>query len=300
MNLSDKMSYLNGMVDGMELDSTTKEGKVLSQLLEVLQETVLYVTDLQDQVDELTELCESLDEDLGDVEDAVFGDEEDDEDEADEFEDDDDDYDDDDYDYNSNGRDSKKKKRNDKQDPDSKKSKKKKRRGLPNVGKPVANIAKTGINATKKLVGTILRAATLILIALIILTLLKAFLSNAGSYGKILLLGQTKDTTLIAYLAVGAVLVGYELLNFFWAASRTRARSRHNNRLDTGRGLLSFVIIYAGSYLAAMFSHLIPSSPSWLTGVQGGLSIYGGLKATLLPLCIAGVVSCVVRKIIVR
>lgn len=214
----------------------------------------------------------------------------------------DDDYDDDydDYDYNNNGRDSKKKKRNDKQDPDSKKSKKKKRRGLPNVGKPVANIAKTGINATKKLVGTILRAATLILIALIILTLLKAFLSNAGSYGKILLLGQTKDTTLIAYLAVGAVLVGYELLNFFWAASRTRARSRHNNRLDTGRGLLSFVIIYAGSYLAAMFSHLIPSSPSWLTGVQGGLSIYGGLKATLLPLCIAGVVSCVVRKIIVR
>ena len=156
--------------------------------------------------------------------------------------DDDDDYDDDYYDddYNSNGRDSKKKKRNDKQDPDSKKSKKKKRRGLPNVGKPVANIAKTGINATKKLVGTILRAATLILIALIILILLKAFLSNAGSYGKILLLGQTKDTTLIAYLAVGAVLVGYELLNFFWAASRTRARSRHNNRLDTGRGLLSY------------------------------------------------------------
>ena len=231
-------------------------------------------------------------------------DDDDDDDYDDNYDNDDDDDDDDNYydddDYNSNGRDSKKKKRNDKQDPDSKKSKKKKRRGLPNVGKPVANIAKTGINATKKLVGTILRAATLILIALIILILLKTFLSNAGSYGKILLLGQTKDTTLIAYLAVGAVLVGYELLNFFWAASRTRARSRHNNRLDTGRGLLSFVIIYAGSYLAAMFSHLIPSSPSWLTGVQGGLSIYGGLKATLLPLCIAGVVSCVVRKIIVR
>lgn len=218
--------------------------------------------------------------------------------------DDDDDYDDDydydDYDYNNNGRDSKKKKRNDKPDPDSKKSKKKKRRGLPNVGKPVANIAKTGINATKKLVGTILRAATLILIAIIILLLLKTFLTHAGTYGKILLLGQTKDATLIAYLAVGGVLIGYELLNFFWAASRTRARSRSNNRLDTGRGLLSFVIIYAGSYLAAMFSHLIPSSPSWLTGVQDGLSIYGGLKATLLPLCIAGVVSCVVRKIIVR
>ena len=213
-----------------------------------------------------------------------------------------DDYDDDDYDddYRNNNKYSKKKKRNNKQDPDSQKSKKKKRRGLPNVGKPVANVAKTGMNATKKLVGTVLRAATLILIAIIILLLLKTFLTHAGTYGKILLLGQTKDTTLIAYLAVGAVLVGYELINFFWAASRTRARSRNNNRLDTGRGLLSFVVIYAGSYLAATFSHLLPGSPSWLTGVQGGLSIYGDLRATLLPLCVAGIISCVVRKIIVR
>ena len=216
--------------------------------------------------------------------------------------DDDNDYDDDydDYDYNNNGRDSKKKKRNDKQDPDSKNSKKKKHRGLPNVGKPVANIAKTGINATKKLVGTILRAATLILIAIIILLLLKTFLTHAGTYGKILLLGQTKDTTLIAYLAVGGVLIGYELVNFFWAASRTRARSRNNNRLDTGRGLVSFIIIYASACLGAMFSHLIPASPSWLTGVQGAISLYGGLKSTLLPLCAAGVISCIVRKIVVR
>lgn len=77
MNLGDKMSYLRGMIDGMELDlTTTKEGKVLAQLLEVMQETVLYVTDLQDQVDELTELCESLDEDLGDVEAEIFGEDE--------------------------------------------------------------------------------------------------------------------------------------------------------------------------------------------------------------------------------
>lgn len=163
-------------------------------------------------------------------------------DDYDDYDDDDDDDYDDDYNYNSNGRDSKKKKRNDKQDPDSKKSKKKKRRGLPNVGKPVANIAKTGINATKKLVGTILRAATLILIALIILTLLKAFLSNAGSYGKILLLGQTKDTTLIAYLAVGAVLVGYELLNFLLGCQPHTRQKQAHNRLDTGRR--AFVLCY--------------------------------------------------------
>lgn len=220
-------------------------------------------------------------------------------------------YDDNDYDdsrnkrtkrgdKNSKSKNSKSKKHQSRQDPDSKNSKKKKHRGLPNVGKPVANIAKTGIKATKKLVGTVLRAATLILIAIIILLLLKTFLTHAGTYGKILLLGQTKDTTLIAYLAVGGVLIGYELVNFFWAASRTRARSRNNNRLDTGRGLVSFIIIYAGACLGAMFSHLIPASPSWLTGVQGAISLYGGLKSTLLPLCAAGVISCIVRKIVVR
>ena len=81
MNLTDKMAYLRGMVDGMELDlTTTKEGKVLGQLLDVMQEMTAYVTDLQTQVDELTEVCDLFDQDLGDLEDIVY-DEDDDDDE---------------------------------------------------------------------------------------------------------------------------------------------------------------------------------------------------------------------------
>ncbi|MFR0950294.1 MAG: CD1247 N-terminal domain-containing protein [Ruminococcus callidus] len=73
MNLTDKMAYLRGMVDGMELDlTTTKEGKVLGQLLDVMQEMTAYVTDLQTQVDELTEVCDLFDQDLGDLEDIVY------------------------------------------------------------------------------------------------------------------------------------------------------------------------------------------------------------------------------------
>lgn len=79
MNLTDKMAYLRGMVDGMELDlTTTKEGKVLAQLLDVMQELTAYVGDLQSQVDELTEVCDTLDQDLGDIEDLLYEDEEDD------------------------------------------------------------------------------------------------------------------------------------------------------------------------------------------------------------------------------
>ena len=96
MNLTDKMSYLRGMVDGMELDLTnTKEGKVLGKLLDVMQEMTAYVVDLQTQVDELTEVCDLFDQDLGDLEDIVYDDDDDDEpycccDDDDDFDDEDD------------------------------------------------------------------------------------------------------------------------------------------------------------------------------------------------------------------
>ena len=72
MKLTEKMSYLKGLIDGLEIDTSTKEGKVLVQMSDVMSELVLYVDDLQSQVDELTELCDILDEDLGQVEDDFY------------------------------------------------------------------------------------------------------------------------------------------------------------------------------------------------------------------------------------
>ncbi|MGN0583828.1 MAG: CD1247 N-terminal domain-containing protein [Ruminococcus sp.] len=88
MKLSEKMSYLKGLAAGLEIDVTTKEGRILSEMMEVLETAVMYIDDLQDQVDELTELCEDLDEDLGEVEEFLL-----DEDEDFDGEDDDEDYD---------------------------------------------------------------------------------------------------------------------------------------------------------------------------------------------------------------
>ena len=90
MKLTEKMSYLQGLIDGLEIDTTTKEGKALTQMSEVMSELVLYVEDLRSQVDELTELCDILDEDLGQVEDDFYDDGCDD---CGECFDDDDDYD---------------------------------------------------------------------------------------------------------------------------------------------------------------------------------------------------------------
>lgn len=95
MKLTEKMSYLQGLIDGLEIDESTKEGKALVKMSEVMSELVLYVEDLQSQVDELTELCDILDEDLGSVEEDLYGDDED----FDECDECDEDWDDDDDDY---------------------------------------------------------------------------------------------------------------------------------------------------------------------------------------------------------
>ena len=90
MKLTEKIAYMKGLLDGMELDGSTKEGKAILQMAEVMEEMGVYIDDLQSQVDELTELCDLLDHDLGDVESDLYCDDDD-----DDFGDDDDDEDDD-------------------------------------------------------------------------------------------------------------------------------------------------------------------------------------------------------------
>lgn len=94
MKLTEKMSYLKGYIDGIDLDTSSKEGKILANVVDVMHDMVAYIEDLQGQVDELTELCEILDEDLGCVEDDFY-----DEEDFDDDEDDDEDYDFDDDDF---------------------------------------------------------------------------------------------------------------------------------------------------------------------------------------------------------
>lgn len=72
MNLSEKMSYLQGLLAGLDIDTSTKEGKLLVQVIEVMTEMVESVDDLQSQVDELTELCDIIDEDLGSLEEDYY------------------------------------------------------------------------------------------------------------------------------------------------------------------------------------------------------------------------------------
>ena len=89
MSMMEKAMYLKGLCDGLEPDTTTKEGKLIAALLDMVTEMAAEMDDMQAEICELKDYCEELDEDLGDVEEVLLDLDDDDEDD-DDFDDDDD------------------------------------------------------------------------------------------------------------------------------------------------------------------------------------------------------------------
>ena len=96
MEITEKVAYLKGLAEGMELDTEKKEGKLLAAIIDVLDDMALEIEDLKDAQEELGDGLDAVSDDLEDVEDVVFGEDEDDEDE-DEYEYDEPDEDEDCY-----------------------------------------------------------------------------------------------------------------------------------------------------------------------------------------------------------
>ena len=88
MEITEKVAYLKGLAEGMELDTEKKEGKLLAAIIDVLDDIALELQDIEDEQAELSEGLDAVSDDLEDVEDVVFEDwdEDDDEDEYEEDE----------------------------------------------------------------------------------------------------------------------------------------------------------------------------------------------------------------------
>ena len=91
MEITEKVAYLKGLMEGMELDTEKKEGKLLAAIIDVLDDIALELEDMKDYADELGDGLDAVSDDLEDVEDVIFGEDEDEEDE--EFDEDEDDED---------------------------------------------------------------------------------------------------------------------------------------------------------------------------------------------------------------
>lgn len=83
MTISEKVAYLKGLAEGLELDTEkSKEAKLISVMIGILEEVGLSIEDLEENADALGEEIDAISDDLADVEEVVFDDEDDDEDDA--------------------------------------------------------------------------------------------------------------------------------------------------------------------------------------------------------------------------
>ena len=79
MTISEKVAYLKGLAEGLNIDTEkSKEGKLISVMIGILEEIGLSIEDLEENTVALGEEIDAISDDLSDVESVVF--EEDDED----------------------------------------------------------------------------------------------------------------------------------------------------------------------------------------------------------------------------
>ena len=78
MDICEKIAYIKGLAEGLNLDETTKEGKILAAVIDLLGDITSEICEIEDGCDELMEQIDAVDEDLSTVEDIIYGDDEDD------------------------------------------------------------------------------------------------------------------------------------------------------------------------------------------------------------------------------
>ena len=108
MSINEKVAYLKGLAEGLELGTETKEGKLIAAIIDTLAVMAAEIEEINENALDIGEELDALSDDLAEVEDLLFDDDFDDDDDYDDFldfddddEDDEDDDDDDDVDDDS-------------------------------------------------------------------------------------------------------------------------------------------------------------------------------------------------------
>ncbi len=173
----------------------------------------------------------------------------------------------------------------------------------PNVSRllsPAKKTAKYGTKAIYRVARSIVRVVSLLITAGTFGMLAYNFWRGAAPYGDPQNILTEKNYALAAYAAVAAIFLLFELVALFWSMTKMRIREgRKVYKEDTGRGLFSFIFIYVASYLSFLLCSFLPDtlgSLAVLNGIKGALDVFGSLHNVLLGLCLAGVISCLVRR----
>ncbi|MBQ2774879.1 MAG: hypothetical protein IJF40_03180 [Clostridia bacterium] len=74
MTVTEKVAYIKGLVDGLNLDGTKDEVKVIKAMIDLLDDIAMSVADLEEGLDVVSDQVDSVDEDLAELESYVYDD----------------------------------------------------------------------------------------------------------------------------------------------------------------------------------------------------------------------------------
>lgn len=72
MNIKEKVAYLQGLTNGMDISGDTREGRLLLNVVDVLDDMAEMIEGVRVQQDDLEEYVESIDDDLTVLEDDFY------------------------------------------------------------------------------------------------------------------------------------------------------------------------------------------------------------------------------------
>lgn len=91
MEISEKVAYLKGLAEGLNLDTESKEGKLIAAIIDVLDDMAEKFADVEDELCDVEDGLDAVSDDLSDVEETLYFALDDDEDEDEDEDDDEDD-----------------------------------------------------------------------------------------------------------------------------------------------------------------------------------------------------------------
>ena len=74
MTLNEKIAYIRGLAEGLKLDESKDEVKVINAIIDLLDDMALAQTNMEELFDELSMQVDEIDEDLGNIEDEFYDD----------------------------------------------------------------------------------------------------------------------------------------------------------------------------------------------------------------------------------
>ena len=89
MEISEKVAYLKGLAEGLNLDTDSKEDKLIAAIIDVLDDMAEKFADIEDELCDVEDGLDAVSDDLSDVEETLYfalEDDDEDEDEDDEEE----------------------------------------------------------------------------------------------------------------------------------------------------------------------------------------------------------------------